>query len=69
LFFPFRWQDETLDLSILVCKRSLCRGQEGVAWKNVTGEERFLIVARDGIFQPVVFAASRLRQTQAGLVS
>jgi len=49
------------------CKRSLCRRQEGVAWKNVTGEERFLIVARDGIFQPVVFAAFEVAQTQAGL--
>ena len=66
-FFRSGGKIETLDLSILVVNDLFAAGQEGVAWKNVTGEERFLIVARDGIFQPVVFAAFEVAQTQAGL--
>ena len=43
----------------------LAVGREGVAGEEVAREERFLVVALHGIFQPVLFAAvlmSRMRR-------
>src|SRR5579863_1349142 len=41
-------------------------GSEGVAGKEVAGEERFLIVALNGIFEPVFFAAIEIADAETG---
>ncbi len=66
-FFRPGGEIEPLDLAILVVDDFLAARQKGVARKNIAGEERFLIVARDRILHPAVFAAFQVAQTQAGL--
>ena len=66
-FFRSRGEIQPLDFPILVVNDLFAAGQEGVARKNVAGKERFLIVARDRIFHPAVFAAFQVAQTQPGL--
>ena len=39
---------------------------EGVVGKEVAGEERFLIVALDGIFEPVLLAAIEITDAESG---
>src|SRR6266700_2197077 len=57
---------QALDLAILVVDDFFTAGEEGVAWKNVAGKERFLVVAGDWILDPAIFAGIQVAQTQAG---
>src|SRR5439155_1497150 len=58
---------EPLDFAILIVNDLLAARKKSVAGKNVTSEERFLIVARNRILHPAVLPAFEVAQTQAGL--
>ena len=59
-------QVQAADFAVLVVENFLAVREEGISRKKIARENSFLIVARDGIAHPTVFAGFEIAQAQAG---